>query len=572
MTQRNHYKCFRFIFCLTYCIHFSMASDMLIIRHGRSRVRHSTEKNHIRWGLQAFDNLTLDYDYDNDTMEMNGGNQSNPYYVAGSEMFYLNSSSGGGGVNSAERTYGTSYSNNPFDYQPNNRTSSDYSSNSTINNSSSGGGSSGVVSVKAITSPPQKKKIGKKEIMENIRKNVDKGLEYLKSHAHLNEENIEINTARPLLNEKADITAINWNAGVVATATTTENKSSKDGVRRMEGDNIMGGGNFQNDDVDDHHGDGNDEQNTKNSNSLNYSNNKMLKKTGIMSSSSSSVSSSSLHSPYLPTALALSLEMQNQTGKDGSGTNRYHSSENQYKSDQDIMKATNNKTETPITATATTTTTTDVPLLKSSNPFALRKDKQQLSYKSMKIQQINSSVKNATDINNYVDIQELNINRSGKSDSVVSAGVGVVVSGVAGGVAGGGIGDVGDYNGGDTVPSSLYSDNGDSINENSEIPMESVDFNESGGEDYRSALHRPDDYADLEGLDETSRNNRMNLMKGRDVVTRFLQIVETQHLLGSNCTAGTALNLGEGVVDRYAHDRFRVEAEVAVNRANMLTR
>lgn len=57
-----------------------------------------------------------------------------------------------------------------------------------------------------------------------------------------------------------------------------------------------------------------------------------------------------------------------------------------------------------------------------------------------------------------------------------------------------------------------------------------------------------------------------------DIVTRFLQIVESQHLLGANCTAGTDLNLGEGVVDRYAQDRFRVEAEVAVNRANMLTR
>ncbi|XP_059612618.1 probable G-protein coupled receptor 158 [Phlebotomus argentipes] len=73
-------------------------------------------------------------------------------------------------------------------------------------------------------------------------------------------------------------------------------------------------------------------------------------------------------------------------------------------------------------------------------------------------------------------------------------------------------------------------------------------------------------------FDETTRNNRLNLMKGRDVVTRFLQIVESQHLLGANCTAGTALNLGEGVVDRYAQDRFRIEAEVAVNRANMLTR
>ncbi|KAL9918099.1 uncharacterized protein ACN427_000581 isoform 2-T3 [Glossina fuscipes fuscipes] len=72
--------------------------------------------------------------------------------------------------------------------------------------------------------------------------------------------------------------------------------------------------------------------------------------------------------------------------------------------------------------------------------------------------------------------------------------------------------------------------------------------------------------------DEISRNNRRNLMRGRDVVTKFLQIVETQHSLGSNCEAGTSLNLGEGVVDRYAQDRFRIEAEVAVNRANMLTR
>lgn len=57
-----------------------------------------------------------------------------------------------------------------------------------------------------------------------------------------------------------------------------------------------------------------------------------------------------------------------------------------------------------------------------------------------------------------------------------------------------------------------------------------------------------------------------------DIVTRFLRIVESQPLLGENCTAGTDLNLGEGVVDRYAQERFRVEADVAVNRANMLTR
>ncbi|KAF6216589.1 hypothetical protein GE061_000932 [Apolygus lucorum] len=37
-----------------------------------------------------------------------------------------------------------------------------------------------------------------------------------------------------------------------------------------------------------------------------------------------------------------------------------------------------------------------------------------------------------------------------------------------------------------------------------------------------------------------------------DIVTRFLRIVESQQQLGENCTAGTDLNLGEGVVDKYA--------------------
>ncbi|KAI5744986.1 hypothetical protein M8J76_007196 [Diaphorina citri] len=36
------------------------------------------------------------------------------------------------------------------------------------------------------------------------------------------------------------------------------------------------------------------------------------------------------------------------------------------------------------------------------------------------------------------------------------------------------------------------------------------------------------------------------------LVTKFLKIVESQHLTGANCTAGTDLNLGENVVDRYA--------------------
>lgn len=77
-------------------------------------------------------------------------------------------------------------------------------------------------------------------------------------------------------------------------------------------------------------------------------------------------------------------------------------------------------------------------------------------------------------------------------------------------------------------------------------------------------------------LKETNQSSKYGPEGGKaghvDIVTRFLRIVESQQLLGENCTAGTDLNLGEGVVDRYAQERFRVEADVAVNRANMLTR
>jgi hypothetical protein len=41
----------------------------------------------------------------------------------------------------------------------------------------------------------------------------------------------------------------------------------------------------------------------------------------------------------------------------------------------------------------------------------------------------------------------------------------------------------------------------------------------------------------------------------RDKANVLLRIVESQQQLGGNCTAGTDLNMGEGVVDRYAQVR-----------------
>ncbi|XP_076236374.1 metabotropic glycine receptor [Calliopsis andreniformis] len=81
----------------------------------------------------------------------------------------------------------------------------------------------------------------------------------------------------------------------------------------------------------------------------------------------------------------------------------------------------------------------------------------------------------------------------------------------------------------------------------------------------------PGDYEDYEKA-STDRAKVAKEPVHVDIVTRFLRIIENQHLLGENCTAGTDLNLGEGIVDQYAQERFRLEANLAVNRANMLTR
>ncbi|XP_015113289.1 probable G-protein coupled receptor CG31760 [Diachasma alloeum] len=96
--------------------------------------------------------------------------------------------------------------------------------------------------------------------------------------------------------------------------------------------------------------------------------------------------------------------------------------------------------------------------------------------------------------------------------------------------------------------------------ENEQMRNNTSDGNYNGGVDYRDGSIK---------IDSTKRDKPS---VPDDVVSRFLRIIENQHLLGENCTAGTDLNLGEGVVDQYAQERFRLEANLAVNRANMLTR
>lgn len=61
-------------------------------------------------------------------------------------------------------------------------------------------------------------------------------------------------------------------------------------------------------------------------------------------------------------------------------------------------------------------------------------------------------------------------------------------------------------------------------------------------------------------------------MDDDDVVEKFLELVEKYEKNKENCTAGTQVNLGEGVIQQYGINRFKLQGMVAVNRANFLTR
>lgn len=386
-------------------------------------------------------------------MELNG-NQSF-YGDNSSDLFSLNSS--------GERIGSSSLS------------STEYQSNPTRDNDED-------VSDNRATSSTPKTKLAKKQIMANIRKTVEKGVEYLKSHAHLNKDNIEINSVMP---------------------TITENNSNNKDV---------------------------------NGNSLKSDNNNVLLSPlldDIMSTSPSITQTKENH-------------VQNDDGEahlrqlNITPTNNHSMKKSPFNS-----SSFNN---------AFANTNSDL----HSNGISLINDTinkhRKSSEKHEQIKTKNSEMHIRDSKNNQIDGTEVRIDKNTEKPLLFDEKA---------------FSDSADYES-ESMPSGLYSENNEQANTEDDSQIGNLDLNENN--DFSNVIRRFDEYVDLEGLDETSRNNRLNLMRGRDLLTTFLRIVETQHLLGSNCTAGTALNLGEGVVDRYAHDRFRVEAEIAVNRANMLTR
>lgn len=402
------------------------------------------------------------YEYDNDTMELNG-NQSF-YGDNSSDLFYLNGS--------GERM-GASSSVSPSEYQFNpTRYGDDDVSTVNIN--------------KATVSTP-KSKLAKKQIMANIRKTVEKGVEYLKSHAHLNKDNIEINSAMP---------------------TITENNSHN---KDLNGNSL-----------------------------INDNNNVLLSPLldDIMSTSTSITQTKENHVQNDDGEAHL---RQLNTTPTNSRSNKKNPLHNNSSSSSSNTKFTNNISEQQ------SNVLTHINDTINKHIKSLQKHEQIKTKKSE--MHIRDSRKN-NGIDGYEEKIDKNTERSVLYDEKAFS-------------------DSGDYES-ESMPSGLYSENNEQANTEDDSQTGNFDLNENN--EFSDVNRRFDEYVDLEDLDETSRNNRLNLMQGRDLLTTFLRIVETQHLLGSNCTAGTALNLGEGVVDRYAHDRFRVEAEIAVNRANMLTR
>lgn len=57
-----------------------------------------------------------------------------------------------------------------------------------------------------------------------------------------------------------------------------------------------------------------------------------------------------------------------------------------------------------------------------------------------------------------------------------------------------------------------------------------------------------------------------------DIIAEFLEKVEAYEKQKYTCKPGTEFNLGEGVIQQYGINRFKQQALVAVNRANLLTR
>lgn len=588
---------------LTFCVSLTSASsslsDTLIFRHGRSRVRHSSEKNHIRWGLKAFDNLTLiDYDYETS----NSSNGRNETVFEGGGMNATNQSiydSDGSGTfalayySSAERATTSDGWSKISSTIP-----------SSINNNNNNNWTSGGWTTTSSSANPRIR-LAKKQIMENIRKDVEEGIEYLRTHAHLLQptESMPSEKLQPLklpplpvsltttsthahidgqLTTKPIFIAPSFQRSpsvfvMSAGVQTTKNKRKemKNSFKQVKDttDNIM--------------------QNHKTFSTRNGDLSSIEKMLPI----SLSISGTEIKNefPTVPSKeiekttfghvsdeknnlngnLVSSLTEENATGDKFNIhlNNKFEYNSQNHQSD--ALKGAFAPNITPPESSREPPTKID----SKRNRLGEIEPKQgsrNLSPSPSKLQSDTNDAhlnfENVTKDNNNVSN---NLQSRRNSSSRVRDKANIRINPSLNLYPSDEGNDVEITAANDTEQTEneiIFSSNEDDEEDNGDERNINFDLTNDNLNDITPAIYRMDaiELAQMNEMDETSRRNRLKMMKGKDVVTEFLQIVERS--MDNNCSAGTAVNLGEGVVDQYAQERFRVKADVAVNRANMLTR
>jgi hypothetical protein len=566
------------VWLITITIDLTSQSEILIIRHGRSRSRHSVEKEHVRWGLKALDNLTIVDSHDgllesaeNGTngelsvvsfYENNGTlTQSNEYNgtIGSFEINYTHGPSKTAEEKSIKRHYHEWYHQKipPTAEIP----KSALTSTATITGKRRGG--------------------RKKEIMTDIKSTVNKGIQYLKSHENLDEIEIEINDYNTKRTAKSN--KIRSKSIAKADQTTTsmlikgQQQQQQHKIHSPRQIKINGGKELGIVTIVSSEPNGKNKilspvpklkkSNGEKAITQRHAAAKHIKNHQVRNQIDANINSNLADVFYIPTSTeenpfhAYDVEERMQ-GDSPAGTNdkieNLQMENSNQRNEMKSKKKSNKKNEINSTVASiahqngnkSNKAISDANSDKVSAQNYVRNEKEEKTHSNLHSNMpheltISSHDTSVADKNRHEDYesnqQNDEINNDEANEDFINT-IGIQND------------DVSNNN-----------DDGDETN--------SADFD--GGEleegNTPFGIYHVEDL-DLSDFDETSRNNRKNLMRGRDVVTRFLQIVESQHVLGGNCTAGTALNLGEGVVDRYAQDRFRVEAEVAVNRANMLTR
>lgn len=562
-------------------------------------MRHSSEKNHIRWGLQAFDNLTLyDYDYENangttgsnETLFDFGTNQtflgeSFGYYLSDAYNKNTNASGGANTSNGDTRLLSTL-----APYPSSSQSQTRWSASTSI-------------------TPAKNQKLAKKQIMENIRKNVEEGIQYLRTHAHLSKPTAVMPSEKALLQlqKQAEQMAENQRAAAV----------EKDVQASPESVAFSSSASAQLS-ISKHFKSPSSDSFNQVRTEHNQSNQKKYKFDKLQSPSQSQwkahKTGDTQHNgreEYGSKEIHFDYEMQ----KDEPINENVHQIENHPHKASKLNKSYprhayepssldgKNKTIATMKTIDSIVTSINAAVSKklldqtinngakpnlngnlngNSNGIKanLRSQSNSSSRTTMRAQPSNQKQKDAQPTNadkpvssvaslvSYAfDPESAKQNDSAQSNVKTDGNFNNQFD------ANGFLSPFDELNGEQQVNDDTGTDDTNPFafdaNYEQTIAFDGKTINSN--DIVQPQIFRMEDI-DLEDLDEISRNNRLNLKKGRDVVTKFLQIVESQHLLGANCTAGTALNLGEGVVDRYAQDRFRVEAEVAINRANMLTR